>query len=125
MDALSIVATYVVLDDSLKALGHQDDGRAQVTNAEILTVAVLAARYFQNHHERALTVSQQTGAMGRLSVSRFNRRFHACLRWLRRLLRQVRQTVPLAPTPLVCIDAMPLPVCKRVRQRHCRKVRGA
>lgn len=124
MDALSIVATYVVLDDSLKALGHRDDGRAQITSAEVLTVAVLAARYFQNHHERALSVLQQIGAIGRLSVSRFNRRLHACLRLLRRLLRHLRHTLPPAPSSRVCIDAMPLPLCKRVRQRQCRKAHG-
>ena len=76
MDALYIVTTYVVLDDGLKAMGWQDDVRAGLTTAEVLTVAVVAARYFQNHHQRALWVLQRMGDIGRCSNSRFNRRLH-------------------------------------------------
>lgn len=54
MDALYIVTVYVGLADSLLTSGYRDDVRSQVTAAEVLTVAVIAARYFQNHHERAL-----------------------------------------------------------------------
>lgn len=122
MDATYIVTTYVVLDDSLKALAFQDDSRASLTAAEILTIAVIAARYFHNHQERALQVMIQLGYVGRLSTSRFNRRLHQLTGWLRRLTNQVRGASPAAKVYL--IDAFPLPVCKRVRQRKCRKVRG-
>jgi hypothetical protein len=59
MDRLYIVTSYVVLDDGLKEIAFQDDPRVRLTAAEILTVALVAARYFQNHHERALTVLTQ------------------------------------------------------------------
>ena len=49
-----IVTAYVVIDDVLKAFGFQDDVRVTGTAAEILRVGVLAAKYFQNQHERAL-----------------------------------------------------------------------
>ena len=122
MNALYIVTVYVVIDDSLKALGHRDDCRAQVTTAEILTVAVVAARYFQNHHERALCVLQLLGAIPPLSISRFNRRLHqAGLLW-GALLEFWADHRP--PTSLYCIDTFPLPVCERVRAARCRKVQG-
>jgi IS5 family transposase len=123
MDALYIVTTYVVLDDSLKQLAFEDDSRARLTAAEILTVAVVAARYFHNHLERGLSVMVQLGYVGTMSVSRFNRRLHQLLGWIGRLSRQLQQR--LQPARVFLVDAFPLPVCKRVRQRRCRKVRGA
>src|SRR5512147_1637303 len=77
-----IVTTYGVIDDVLKAYGCADDCRATGTAAEILTVGVVAAKYFQNHHERALCVLTRLGYGHGLSVSRFNRRLHALREWL-------------------------------------------
>ena len=122
MDALYIVTVYVVLDDSLKAMGHQDDCRSQISTAEILTVAVLAARYFNNHHERALCILQMLGAIPRLSISRFNRRLHQAARILEAtltLLSQQREA-----QSLYIIDAFPLPVCHKVRAERCTKLQG-
>jgi hypothetical protein len=51
-----IVTAYVVIDDVLKAYDFQDDCRAQGTAAEMLLVAMIAAKYLHNHHERALGV---------------------------------------------------------------------
>jgi IS5 family transposase len=122
MNALYIVTTYVLLDDTFKQLAFVDDARTQVSSAEILTVAVVAARYFQNHQERALCILQQQCYLPALSVSRFNRRLHRLLGNLRHTLRHVQSLLPAAA--LYMVDAFPLPVCKRVRQRHCQKVRG-
>jgi IS5 family transposase len=122
MDALYIVTTYVVLADHLPAMGYRDDVRCHITAAEVLTVAVVAARYFHNHHERALYIMVQRGDIPHLSVSRFNRRLHQLLGCLQALLRHIGR--PIQSHSLYLVDAFPLPVCKRVRQRRCRKVRG-
>ena len=37
----------------LRRLGHRDHCLSETADAEVLLVAVLAVRYFQNHHERA------------------------------------------------------------------------
>lgn len=80
-----IVTTFVVIDDGLKAHAYQEDCRAQSSAAEVLTVAVVAAKYFQNHHERALCLLSQLGYVYPLSVSRFNlrpARFARLVVWL-------------------------------------------
>jgi hypothetical protein len=83
MDDDFIVAAYVVIDKVMAALGHRDDVRAKVSDAEVLTVAVVAAKYFQNHHARALQVMLRLRYLsGTLSASRFNRRLHALGDWL-------------------------------------------
>jgi hypothetical protein len=122
MNALSIVAIYVILDDTLKAMGHQDDCRASLTSAEILTVAVVAARFFQNHHERALQVLIQTRAIRPFSVSRFNRRLHQLAQRLEEVTEWLSET--LAQPWLAVIDTFPIPVCRRVRMERCKKVQG-
>lgn len=122
MNATYIVTSYVIIDDVLKHIGHTDDTRARVSSAEILTVAIVSAKYFQNHHERALCLLQQTGYLPKLSVSRFNRRLHA----LQNILLLVASLLGemMATGNVFVIDTMPVPVCKRVRANRCRKVQG-
>ena len=117
-----IVTTYVVIDDILKAHGYKDDCRANGTAAEILTVGVIAAKYFQNHHERALCMMTRLGYVHGLSVSRFNRRLHALRDWLYNIVSVLTELFVTGETFI--IDSMPLPVCKRARASRCKKVRG-
>ncbi len=122
MNDTYIVTSYVVIDDILKAYGYQDDCRAQGSASEILTVAVVAAKYLQNHHERTLYILKQLGYIGQMSVSRFNRRLHALYDWLQNIVVLLGEIY--AQGEVYIIDSMPLPVCKRVRARRCKKVRG-
>jgi hypothetical protein len=80
MNDTYIVTTFVVIDDLLTACAFEDDPRASSPAAEILTVAVLAAKYFQNHHEQALSILGKLGNVKALSPSRFNRRLHQLMR---------------------------------------------
>jgi hypothetical protein len=122
MNDTYIVTTYCVIDDILKAYGYQDDCRVQSSAAEVLTVAVVAAKYLHNHHERTLYILCQLGYIGRMSVSRFNRRLHALYDWLQNIVMLLGEL--FAQGEVYILDSMPLPVCKRVRARRCRKVRG-
>lgn len=122
MNDTYIVATYVIIDDILKAYGVVDDCRAVGTAAEILTVGVVAAKYFRNHHERALCILSRLGYVSRLSVSRFNRRLHALRHWLERIVSLVTELYTQGE--VFIMDSMPLPVCKRARAARSKKVRG-
>jgi hypothetical protein len=117
-----IVTVYYVIDEMLKAVDYQDDQRTAIQAAEVLTVAVMAARYFHNHWERALCILIQLGEIPPISVSRFNRRLHALSDWLYGMLVSLGEL--FAGGEVYILDSMPLPVCKRVRARRCRKVRG-
>lgn len=81
-----IIAADSIMADTMQALGHQGHCLASVGDPEILTVAVVAARYFQNHQERALCMMVQAGYLPTLSVSRYKRRLHALMAWLEGLL---------------------------------------
>jgi hypothetical protein len=122
MNDTYIVTVYVIIDDLLRVMNYQDDGRAEVSAAEILTVAVIAAKYFQNHHERALEMLIALGYMRTLSGSRFNRRLQALRDWVWQVAEVVGAL--LAEGTVFIVDTMPIPVCKRVRAKRGRKVQG-
>jgi hypothetical protein len=119
-----IITSYVVTVDVMKAFGHESHVLAQVSDADVIFIAIMAALYFQNHHERALCVMQGMGYVtGRLSISRFNRRLHQLAHWLEGILAVLCDLFRTGE--MFVIDSMPVPVCKRARAWRCRKVRGA
>jgi hypothetical protein len=122
MNDTYIVTAYVVIDDVLKYYGVEDDSRTSISAGEILKVGVVAAKYFRNHHERALCVMTRLGYLKGLSVSRFNRRWHALREWLCGILSVLSELFTAGDTSI--IDSMPLPVCKRARASRSKKVRG-
>jgi hypothetical protein len=118
-----IVASYVVTDDSLKAFGHESHVLATMSDAEVIWVAIMAALYFQNHHERALYALKKMRYLSKgLSMSRFNRRLHGLEGYLSGMLLVLGHV--FSDHDVFVIDSLPVPVCKRVRARRCRKVRG-
>ena len=123
MNATWIITVFVIVDELLQKGGHRDHPLAQVSDAEVLTVAIVAAKYFYNNHERALLLLQETHYLsGHLSISRFNRRLHRQADWFELALAVLGEVA--AHGAVFIIDSLPVPVCKRVRARRCRKVRG-
>src|SRR5215210_768175 len=118
-----IITSYVVIDDVMRSLNHRSHPLAKVSDAEVLTVAVVAAKYFRNNHGRAPWVLTELGYLsGSLSTSRLNRRLHAVADWLRLIVETLGEL--FAQGAAFIIDSMPLPVCRRARARRNRKVRG-
>jgi hypothetical protein len=122
MDDDFIIAAYVTIADSMREFGQESHRLAKVSDPEVLTVAVVAAKFFHNHQERALCVMIRSGYIPALSVSRYNRRLHALAWWLESALVLLGEL--FAKGEVFIIDSLPLPVCKRVRARRCKKVRG-
>lgn len=123
MDVDWIIAAFVLIDTLMDRLGHRSDVRAQVPDSEVILIAVVAAKYFQNHHERAVCILRETRYLsGRIDVTRFNRRLHKLADWLSFIATTLGEI--LQTGEVFVIDSLPLPVCRRVRARRCRKVRG-
>lgn len=122
MDDSFIIASYSVIADTFRSLEHKSHCLAGVSDEEVLTVAVVAAKYFHNHQERALCVMVKGGYIAALSVSRYNRRLHKLAAWLEGILGLVTELFNKGEAFI--IDSVPVPVCKRVRARRCKKVRG-
>src|SRR5579883_162272 len=72
-----IIAIYANTDDLLKAIGHHEDCRVQLSDAEVLTTALVAARFFSGNQQLAQHYLKEHGFMPQmLDKSRFNRRLH-------------------------------------------------
>jgi hypothetical protein len=124
MSGAVIVTVYVVVDDVMRALGHRSHPAARLSDAAVLTVAVVAALSFPHHHARARQVLIGRRYLANaLSASRFNRRLHAPGAWRRR--RPEALGAAFARGEAFLLASLPLPVCRRVRARRCRTVRGA
>src|SRR5215210_4107940 len=113
MDASWIITAFVVVDTLMERMEHRSDVRAQVPDCEIITIAVVSAKYFANHHERAVQLMYQCGYLsGRISVSRFNRRLHALEDWLAFIPTTLGELFTTGE--VFVIDSLPVPVCRRV-----------
>ncbi|HEU4708081.1 MAG TPA: IS982 family transposase [Methylophilaceae bacterium] len=123
MDADWIITAFVLIDTLMERLGHHSDVRAQVPDSEVVLIAIASAKYFQNHHERAVCILRETHSLsGRIDVTRFNRRLHKLADWLAFIATTLGEI--LLSGEVFVIDSLPLPVCRRVRARRCRKVHG-
>jgi hypothetical protein len=125
MDDTFIVTVFFVFDELTCTFLEPPKYHPKMSVAEILLVAVVAARYFSNNLERALIILGELGYIPKarlLSVSRFNRQLHHyadCLDFYLQTLMELARS-----GDAFVIDSMPIPVCRRARARRCRKVRG-
>jgi hypothetical protein len=70
-------ALYCITADLLKVAGHKDDVRCELTDAEVITTALIAALYFGGNIERHRSFMRSTGLMPQmLSKSRLTRRLY-------------------------------------------------
>ena len=120
-----IITIYFLCADYLRAMGEHDGEQSTMSTAEVMTVALVAAAFFQSNHEAARRYLCDHGyiaAERMLSKSRFNRRWHAVgeHHWqgLFAILAQAHQAAD--PTTEYVVDSMPVPVCDNYRIRRCK-----
>ena len=119
-------ALYCIVDDLLKAVGHADDSRRAMTDAEVLTTALLAAHCFGGNVEHSRRLLRETGLMPRmLSRSRLNRRLHAVAELAYGLFHQLGGALKeMSSSTKYLLDSFPVAVCDNIRISRCRLARG-
>lgn len=123
----STIAIYSFVDDLLKALGHREDRRQTVGDAQIITTALVAARYFGGNFERAAVVLRELGWFAcRLTRSRFSRRLRRLCDVLQLLfLRTGSYLKQLNLHSRYLLDSFPVVVCDNIRINRCRLTKQA
>lgn len=121
------VALYCIVDDLLKAVGHSDDRRRIMTDAEVITTALLAAHCFGGNVEHARHFLREAGLMPRmLSRSRLNRRLHAVAELAYTLFHQFGAALKeLSVSTKYLLDSFPVAVCDNIRIKRARILRGS
>lgn len=93
---LTIVAVYTICDDLLISLGHQDDTRAKMSDAEVMMTTLIAARYFAGNQQTAwFSVLKTLGYIPNMfGHSRFNRRLHQIAEHFQTLFQVLAEGFP-------------------------------
>ncbi|WP_066377014.1 IS982 family transposase [Anabaena sp. CA = ATCC 33047] len=112
-----IVTIYSVIDDLLKAIGHKEDIRCEMSDAEIITTAIIAAMYFGGNHSQACSYMKDHKLMPRmLEKSRFNRRLHHVAMLMNDLFHQVGMALKeISENTEYLLDSFPVPICDNIR----------
>lgn len=112
MDTQNVVV-FCLGDDMLEALHHYEDAQCQMTDAEVMTTAIVAMMYFKGNFclaSRYLYESNYIPNM--LSKSRFNRRLHRIADLLLTLFLRLGETwKKLNEKSVYVIDSYPIAVC--------------
>lgn len=121
-----IVAVFCICDDMFKGLRHYEDPQSQISDAEIMTTAIIAALYFGGNIEKARTHMQEYGYVPEmLSKSRFNRRFHRVADLFLTMFHLLGETwKALNEDSIYVVDSFPVAACDNYRICRCQLYRG-
>jgi hypothetical protein len=121
----STLAIYCFIDDFLKARGHQEDCRVEVSDSEVITIAITAMLHFGGNFEKSRLVLHELGLIKRLlSRSRFSRRINRLLDLIHLLFHQLGSILKdLHWESRYLLDSFPVPICDNIRIKRCRIIR--
>ena len=123
---LTIVALYTISDDLLISIGHQEHPQAKMSDAEVMTAALVAARYFGGNQQTACAVLKTLGYIrNMLGHSRFNRRLHRIPQLFEVLFEYFAEGAKAKNSNgIYVIDSFPIPVCDNIRISRSRLYQG-
>jgi len=121
-----IIAIYCLCDDLLRGLRQVDDRQRQMSDAEVMTTALVAALYFGGNFEAARVLLEEQGYIPHmLSKSRFNRRLHAIADYVESLFGLLGEVwKDLNTQSVYIIDSFPIAACDNYRIWRSRRYRG-
>lgn len=122
----TIVPIYCWVDDVLKGIGHLEDCRRQLSDAEVMTTALVAARFFGGNQAQSQDYLHEQGLIPQpLSRSRFNRRLHAVADLMYTLQQQLGQLWMQVSGELeYLLDSFPVAICDNIRISRSRLLKG-
>ena len=125
MDA-QIVAVYCLCADMLSALHHRNDPQCHLTDAEIMTIALVAALFFGGNYTVACAFLHQHHYMPRmLSASRYSRRLHRIKDLFLTLFAVLSDHYKtLNREAIYIIDSFPIASCDNIRIKRSRRYQG-
>ncbi len=121
-----IILIYCLCDDLLKAMQHKEDAQCQMSDAEVMTVALVAALHYRGNFAlagRMLSVHGYLRVM--LDKSRFSRRLHRIKRLFLTLFALLGESFKqMNEESVYIIDSFPIAACDNVRIPRSKRYRG-
>lgn len=117
-----IVAVFCLVDDMLKAIHHYEDPQCEMSDAEVITTAIVAALFFGGNYTQARSLLASQGYVpNMLSKSRFSRRLHRIKPFFLTLFSLLSEHwKSLNESLIYSIDTFPVPVCDNYRIRRAK-----
>ena len=114
---LTIVAVYTIPGDFLILHGHQEHPLAKMSDAEVMTTAIIAARYFGGNHQTACAALKTLGYIPNMfRRSRYNRRLHRVSGIFQTLFEHLAEIFKAEnPNHIYSIDTYRVAVCDNIR----------
>ena len=115
------IAIYCFIDDYLK-VGHPKEGyMRKLTDAQIITTAIVAARFFGCNYVKAGIYLREVHQFNFPDKSNFNRHLHRLASTISSLFFALGQTIKaLNIDSQYLIDSFPVAVCKNIRIKNCK-----
>ncbi len=112
-----IIAIHAIVDDLLKAIGHQEDNRTTMNDAEVITSGLVAAKFFGGNQNQACKYLREDGLIPQmLSKSRFSRRWSRLFLPLLDLFDYLGQILKsLNASSEYLLDSFPVAICDNIR----------
>lgn len=119
------ITIYCFIDDFFHAIGRKDDAHCKLSDAELLTTALLAARYFHGNLHSAYHYMLAHHGVKRIDKSGFVRRLHALQEQLLALFTALGQSIKeLNTSSRYLIDSFPVAVCDNIRIQRSHLLEG-
>lgn len=119
---LEIIIIYVLCTEFLQAMGHRDDPQAKMSDAEVMTTAIVAMLYYGGNYAKArkqLGCRQYIPFM--LGKSRFSRRLNRLSHLFVPLFAMLGQTWKgLNTENIYSLDTFPIPMGDNIRIARAR-----
>jgi hypothetical protein len=121
------IAIYVFIDDILIEIGHKEPVNRNASDSEIITVALVAAKYFHGNIDHAISFARSTNLCPTmLGKSRFNRRIHSIFELIIDLFSNIAELIKkLNLSSKYSIDSFPVATCENIRICRSKLIKGA
>ncbi len=115
------IAIYCFVDDYFKICHSKEGGRRKLSDAQIITTALVAARYFSGNYAKSRLYLKEVHGFEFPHKSNYNRHLHRLAPSISNLFFTLGQTLKeLNTESQYLIDSFPVAVCKNIRIPRCK-----
>lgn len=120
------IAIYCFIDDLLQKIEKKElDSRRKLNDAQVITIAIVSARFFYGNQATACTYLREHFGFNIPDKSNFNRILHSLSDLISELFYHLSAVFKyLNLESVYIIDSFPVPVCKNIRISRSKIVKG-
>lgn len=119
------ISIYCFVDDCLKTSAIKSSAKRKINDAEVITTALVAAKYFAGNFTIARDYMKTHQGSNMPDKSNFNRMLHRLSEMITCLFFTLGDTLKALNTSSeYVIDSFPVAVCRNIRIPRCRLLKG-